>query len=182
MSGVSKTKKLTREDELLQQFSNNVTARNSATFYGNAAIVALLPIWLFYRIQQLDLVSNAILFTAVSAVATYLLAMAYARVQYVTKHKLAQKREQAINREVALEFGDRKVSRDERDERVLCRKNEVAQFEATHFSIFYNNALFLSLVVFFGFYLFRSLAPGLNYIVSVGGSAGLVAFLSTGNK
>ncbi|XP_018497080.1 translocon-associated protein subunit gamma isoform X2 [Galendromus occidentalis] len=106
MSGVSKAKKLTREDELLQQFSNNVTARNSATFYGNAAIVAILPIWLFYRIQQLDLVSNAILFTAVSAVSTYLLAMAYARVQFVTKHKLAQKREQAINREVALEFGD----------------------------------------------------------------------------
>lgn len=44
MSGVSKTKKSTREDELLLQFSNNVTARNSATFYGNAAIVAALPI------------------------------------------------------------------------------------------------------------------------------------------
>lgn len=178
----AKSKKLTREDELLQQFSNNVTTKNSALFYGNAAIVSALPIWLFWRIQQLDLFPNAILYAAVTALATYLMAFAYGKVQFVLKHKLAQKREQAINREVAQEIGDRKVSRDERDERVLCKKNEVAQYEATNFSIFYNNALFLSLVVFFGFYLLRSFTPGFNYIISVGGSSAIVAFLSTGKQ
>lgn len=40
----TKSKKLTREDELLQQFSNNVTSKNSALFYGNAIIVSALPI------------------------------------------------------------------------------------------------------------------------------------------
>ncbi|XP_022658651.1 translocon-associated protein subunit gamma-like [Varroa jacobsoni] len=178
----TKSKKLTREDELLQQFSNNVTSKNSALFYGNAIIVSALPIWLFWRIQQLEILPNMILYCAVTALATYLMALAYGKVQLVLKHKLAQKREQAINREVAQEIGDRKVSRDERDERVLCKKNEVAQYEATNFSIFYNNALFLSLVVFFGFYLFRTYPPGFNYIISVAGSAGIVAFLSTGNK
>jgi len=181
-SSAAKAKKLTREDELLPQFSNNVTTKNSALFYGNAAIVSALPVWLFWRIQQLDLLPNVILYAAVTALATYLMALAYGKVQFVLKHKLAQKREQAINREVAQEIGDRKVSRDERDERVLCKKNEVAQYEATNYSIFYNNALFLSLVVFFGFYLFRSFAPGVNYVISVAGSAAIVAFLSTGNK
>lgn len=175
-------KNLSKEEELLLQFSKNVTTKNSALFYGNAAIVSALPIWLFWRIQQLDPLSNALLFAVMTIVATYLMALAYGKVQFVLKHKFAQKREQAINREVNQEIGDKKVSRDEREDRVLWKKNEVASYEATNFSIFYNNALFLAMVVFFSFYIFRSFTPSLNYILSVGGSAGIVAFLSTGSK
>lgn len=64
---------------------------------------------LFWRIQQLEILPNMILYCAVTALATYLMALAYGKVQLVLKHKLAQKREQAINREVAQEIGDRKV-------------------------------------------------------------------------
>ena len=40
--------------------------------------------------------------------------------------------------------------------RILWKKNEVADYEATTFSIFYNNALFLVLVVGISFYVLRS--------------------------
>ena len=43
--------------------------------------------------------------------------------------------------------------------RILWKKNEVADYEATTFSIFYNNALFLALVIFSSFYLLKSFSP-----------------------
>lgn len=41
------------------------------------------------------------------------------------------------------------------DFRALFQKNDVADYEATVFSIFYNNALFLVIVVLLSFYLLR---------------------------
>lgn len=43
--------------------------------------------------------------------------------------------------------------------RILWKKNEVADYEATTFSIFYNNALFLALIIFASFYILRSFSP-----------------------
>lgn len=42
---------------------------------------------------------------------------------------------------------------------ILWKKNEVADYEATTFSIFYNNALFLTIVILSSFYLLRSFSP-----------------------
>uniref|UniRef100_A0A2K5N717 Uncharacterized protein n=1 Tax=Cercocebus atys TaxID=9531 RepID=A0A2K5N717_CERAT len=55
------------------------------------------------------------------------------------------------------------------------RKNEVADSEATTFSIFYNNTLFLVLVIV-------NFNPTMNYILSLSASSGLNALLSTGSK
>lgn len=43
--------------------------------------------------------------------------------------------------------------------RILWKKNEVADYEATTFSIFYNNALFLTIVILSSFYILRSFTP-----------------------
>jgi translocon-associated protein subunit gamma len=43
--------------------------------------------------------------------------------------------------------------------RILWKKNEVADYEATTFSIFYNNALFLALVIFSSFYILKTFSP-----------------------
>jgi len=175
-------KKISKEEELLLQFSKNVSKKNSALFYGNAAIVSALPIWLFWRVQQLDPMSNLPVYVVVTVLATWLMAFAYQKVHFVLKHKFAQKRESAVTKEVNHEMGDKKISKDERDERVLWKKNEVAQYEASNFSIFYNNAIFLAMVIFFGFYFFKNFSPSINYVISVAGSAAVVAFLSTGSK
>lgn len=43
--------------------------------------------------------------------------------------------------------------------RILWKKNEVADYEATTFSIFYNNTLFLLLVIVASFFLLKNFNP-----------------------
>lgn len=90
------------------------------------------------------------------------------------------KREEAVTREISKQLSDdKKTSRKEKDERTLWKKNEVADYEATTFAIFYNNSLFLASVLIFSFFFFRSASPLANYIFTVSGSSALLALLST---
>ncbi|XP_072174459.1 translocon-associated protein subunit gamma-like [Diadema setosum] len=181
-------KKLTKEEELLlQDFSRNVSTKSSALFYGNAFIVSAIPTWLFWRIHQVDLFQSQsiVMFVIMTIISSWLVAFAYKNVKFVLKHKIAPKREDAVSKEVMKKLSDadsKKMSRKEKDERILWKKNEVADYEATTFSIFYNNALYLMLVLSVSFFLLKSQDPNINYILSVAIAAGLLALLSTGNK
>merc|ERR1711944_366045 len=138
-----KTRSSDKEDEfLLQDFSRRVSAKSSALFYGNAFIVSSIPIWLYWRIHAIDPTATAIILAIVTIVSTWLVAFAYRNTKHVLKHKVAVKREAAVTKDMnkELDSGDKKISRKEKDERILWKKNEVAEYEATTFSIFYNNA------------------------------------------
>lgn len=174
----------TKEEELLlQDFSRNVSTKSSALFYGNAFIVSAIPIWLFWRIHMINIISSILTFIIVTATSTYLIAFAYKNTKFILKHKIAVKREEAVAREMAKKLSeDKKMSKKEKDERILWKKNEVADFEATTFSIFYNNALFLAIVIFLSFYILKSFTPTFNYILSLWISAAFLALLSTGTK
>ncbi|KAH8042109.1 hypothetical protein HPB51_021193 [Rhipicephalus microplus] len=154
-------RKLTKEEELLlQDFSRNVSTKSSALFYGNAFIVSSIPIWLFWRIHQMDLYQSSIIFAVMTIACTWLIAFAYKNVKFVLKHKVAPKREDAVNREIMKKLSDdKKMSKKEKDERILWKKNEVADYEATTFSIFYNNALFLALIIVTSFYILKAFSP-----------------------
>lgn len=180
----AQNKGFTKEEELLlQDFSRNVSTKSSALFYGNALIVSTVPIWLFWRIHMIDLYSSILLFAIVTSLSTYLLAMAYRNTKFTLKHKIAVKREEAVTRDLSKKLADdKKMSKKEKDERILWKKNEVADFEATTFSIFYNNALFLAIVILASFYILCSLTPAVNYTLSIGATAGLLALLSTGSQ
>lgn len=182
MSG--KSKAFTKEEELLlQDFSRNVSTKSSALFYGNAFIVSAIPIWLFWRIHLIDLYANLISFVLVTLASTYALAIAYKNTKFVLKHKIAVKREEGVSVEMIRKLAvDRKMSKKEKDERILWKKNEVADYEATTFSIFYNNALFLALVIFLSFYILKTLTPVFNYVFSIGSTSILLALLSTGTQ
>lgn len=146
-------------------------------------LIILFDAGLFWRVHQMDLQASAILFVLVTLATTWLVAFAYKNVKFVLKHKIAQKREDAVTREVLRGItDDKKMTKKEKDERVLWKKNEVADYEATTYSIFYNNALYLALVIVSGFFVLAGLAPSVNYIISVTGSAGLIALFSTGSK
>jgi translocon-associated protein subunit gamma len=43
--------------------------------------------------------------------------------------------------------------------RILWKKNEVADYEATTFSIFYNNAVFVAVLIIASTYVLRSFTP-----------------------
>lgn len=52
------------------------------------------------------------------------------------------KRGDAITREMNRLFADdKKMSKKEKDERILWKKNEVSDYEATLYTIFYNNVV-----------------------------------------
>lgn len=92
------------------------------------------------------------------------------------------KREDAVTREMSKKLAeDKKMSKKEKDERILWKKNEVADYEATTFSIFYNNALFLAVVILASFYILKTFSPSINYVLSVGATSALLALLSTGS-
>ncbi|XP_059170625.1 translocon-associated protein subunit gamma-like [Physella acuta] len=179
-----KQNKLSREEELLlQDFSRNVSTKSSALFYGNALIVSAIPMWLFWRIHQMDLYQSAIIFVIGSLISTYLVAYAYRNVKFILKHKIALKREDAVAKEMMKKLADdKRMTKKEKDERVLWKKNEVADYEATTFSIFYNNALYLVLLIVASFFLLKNFNPVVNYSLSVGSAAGLLALFSTSSK
>merc|ERR1712109_264960 len=109
--------------------------------------------------------------------------MAYKNVKFVLKHKIALKREDAVSKEMMKKLADdKRMTKKEKDERVLWKKNEVADYEATSFSIFYNNALYLVLLIVSSFYILRSFSPTANYVMSVGAASGLLALFSTSSK
>nr|ACO15488.1 Translocon-associated protein subunit gamma [Caligus clemensi] len=176
-----------KEDELLlQDFSKNVSGKCSALLYVNAFIVSGIPIWLYWRIHSLELVgssSNLIMLAVMTVLCTWLVSFAYRNVKHILKHKIAVKREAAVNKEMNKKFADdKKISRKEKDERILWKNNEVAEFESSTFSIFYNNALFLAILIFCSFYLLKGLSPQFNYIFSMGVASGIIALLSTGSQ
>eukprot|EP00745_Piridium_sociabile_P029071 TRINITY_DN47169_c0_g2_i1.p2 TRINITY_DN47169_c0_g2~~TRINITY_DN47169_c0_g2_i1.p2 ORF type:complete len:194 (+),score=55.56 TRINITY_DN47169_c0_g2_i1:33-584(+) len=183
MAGGNKNK-LSREEELLlQDFSRNVSTKSSALFYGNALIVSAIPIWLFWRIHQMDLYQSALIFVVGTLISTYLVAKAYKNVKFILKHKVAVKREDAVAQDMMKQLADdKKMTKKEKDERILWKKNEVADYEATTFSIFYNNSLFLVLLLVMSFFILKSFNPALNYAASVGSSACLLALFSTSQK
>ncbi|XP_007464861.1 PREDICTED: translocon-associated protein subunit gamma-like [Lipotes vexillifer] len=180
------SKQQSEEDLLLQDFSHNLLAKSLVHFFGNAFIVSAIPIWLYWRIWHMDLIQSAVLYSVMTLVSTYLVAFVYKNVKFVLKHKVAQKREDAVSKEVARklsEAGNRKMSREEKDERILWKKNEVADYEAVTFSILYNNnTLFLVLVIVVSFFILKNFSPTVNYILSISASSGLIALLSSGSK
>lgn len=139
-----------------------------------------MPTGLYWRIHQIDLLSALVFFVLITGLCTYLMAMAYRNTKFALKHKVAVRREDAVSREISKQLADdKKISRKEKDERTLWKKNEVADYEATTFAIFYNNALFLAIVIFASFFVLRTTTPLVNYIFAVSGAGGLLALLST---
>jgi len=174
----------TREEQLLlQDFSQNVSTKSSALFYGNAFIISAIPVWLYWRIHQLDPQQSWPFFLVMTIVCTWLVAFAYRKSKHILKHQVAIKREDAVTKEMMRKLADdKKMAKKEKDERILWKKNEIADYEATTFSILYNNALFLLLFIGASFFLFKSFTPHINYLFSVGGAGGILALLSTSTK
>jgi len=57
-------------------------------------------------------------------------------------------------------------------------QNEVAENESLHYSIFYNNAIYLAVYLLFSIVFFKNSTPLVNYLVSILMSAGFVAGIS----
>lgn len=74
---------------------------------------------LFWRIHQMELLPSLIFFVIITGISTYLMALAYKNTKFTLKHKVANKREDAVTREVSALLADKKMSRKEKDERYV---------------------------------------------------------------
>jgi translocon-associated protein subunit gamma len=54
---------------------------------------------------------------------------------------------------------EKKGGKKDQEDRILWKKNEVAEFEATTYSIFYNNSLFLIILLVTSFFVFKNFQP-----------------------
>uniref|UniRef100_A0A915AS41 Translocon-associated protein subunit gamma n=1 Tax=Parascaris univalens TaxID=6257 RepID=A0A915AS41_PARUN len=128
MSKVSQ--KLSKEDELLlQDFSAAVSAKGSAMFYGISMVMSAAPLYLFYGIHQMEVADSWIVWLVSALVASYLISIAYKNVKHVLKHKVVVKRGDSVAREMNRKLADdKKMSKKEKDERILWKKNELAKF------------------------------------------------------
>jgi translocon-associated protein subunit gamma len=76
-------------------------------------------------------------------------------------YRIAANRKKAIGKEMESEGKGQKLSREERDDRVERRTSSVSETEATAFSIFYNNSMYLLIVLGISFYVLRSVNPSM---------------------
>merc|ERR1719481_687010 len=113
----------------------------------------------------MDLMSASPAILIVTGISTYLISFAYKNSKFVLKHKIAQKIEQSVTKDVMKQMGEKKTGKSEKDERVLWKKNEVSESAATTFALFYTNALFLMFVILGGFMIFKSFNPFYNYVL-----------------
>ena len=78
------------------------------------------------HIMRADIASYAVIFAIGTLVSTWLLAFAYKNTKHLLKHKVAVKRESAVTKEMNKKLADdKKISKKEKDERILWKKNEV---------------------------------------------------------
>lgn len=174
------SQQFTREELfLLQDFSRNISKRTHIVFYIHAILISFAPLWLYWRIQKMNINSYLLLTVLVTIISIVLITMAYKNTKFTVKHYIAVKRANAVEREVSMELKkEKRMSRKEKDERILWRKNQVADYESTMFSIFYNNSLFLAMVFILNFYVLNGFSVIENYVLTMGLASGAVVLLS----
>ncbi|KAI6202625.1 Signal sequence receptor subunit gamma [Aphelenchoides fujianensis] len=180
---VQKTK-ITKEDELLlQDFSASISKTASVTFYLVSLLAAAAPIYLFYGVHQMEVNDSWFIWIAAVVGVTYILAQSYKNVKHVIKHQIVVKRGDAIARDATRQLAeDKNMGKKEKDEWILWKKNEVGDYEATVFTIFYNNVFFYVVFLALSFFLLASVNPIFNCLLSMYGAAGLVYAFSTSKK
>jgi len=181
-----KSSNFSKEEELLlQDFGRDLSKKSAVIFYIHAIFVSAIPIWLFSRIHQMDITENAILFAVGTLVSAYLVSIAYKNNKFQMKHKIAQKRGEGIAAEMFSKLSEaesKKISRKEKEERVLWRKNEVAEAESMQLAVFFTNSMYLILLIIISFFFFKSYSALPNYAVSMFAASGITALLSTSSN
>ena len=127
-------------------------------------------------------VTTLLLLAIVWGTSSWLVSTAYKDSKFVLKHKIAQKKGDIISKEISRQVAsDKNMSKREKDDKILMEKNEVSDYEAMTFSIFYTNVIYLMSVVLLSSFILGPLTanPNTNYALSVLGSAGLASLLSS---
>lgn len=181
MSSKKVSNVLTKEETLLfEDFNKNMFLSSALLFGLNAVMVSVVPIWLFWKIHMMNILNVIPVLFTVSCSAVCLMMIAYKNNMYTLKHYIILKRHRAVRCQLYQEVSsqNKNMKKRKRECDFLMMWNNIAEFEAATFSIFYNNTLFYVLVIFISCYLLYSLPPTFNYALTLVSSSALLAFWS----
>merc|ERR1739847_198025 len=117
------------EEALIKMFSRDVGSKGNASFLVNALLAAATPLFLYIRVQQVDLSSAWHVMAVLTCVTAYVLQSTYGKAKFGLKQKMATSIHEGIVKEVnnsLSEADKKKMSAQQKDDRIIRRKNEIA--------------------------------------------------------
>jgi len=166
------------EDELIKMFSSDVSKASSANFMFSACVAAATPLFAFIKIQQLDIQNAWHVMGVFTLLAAYILQFTYGKTQFKIKSQIASDIHDGVAKEIANSLGDKKVSSTEKDDKILKRKNQIAESASMSKTIFQTNMVFIGLTLVASFVFFKSWEPLANFVISMVFSCGILGALA----
>ena len=187
MPAAKKTQRISKKEEeaLIKMFSRDVSNKGQASFFVNALLAAATPLFMYIRIQQVDIASAWHVMAVFTAVTAYVLQFTYAKAKFGLKQKMATGIHEGISREVTNSMSAeerKKVTAQQKDDRILRRKNEIADKGATQQAVFQTNLIYFVLVLIASFGFFGTWEPLPNFIASGIMSTGIIGALAALEK
>merc|ERR1712048_1452347 len=182
-----KTQRISKKEEeaLIKMFSRDVSNKGQASFAINALLAAATPLFMYIRIQQVDISSAWHVMAVFTAVTACVLQFTYAKAKFGLKQKMAGSIHEGISREVTNSMSAeerKKVTAQQKDDRILRRKNEIADKGATQQAVFQTNLIYFVLVLIASFGFFGTWEPLPNFIASGIMSTGIIGALAALEK
>jgi len=182
---VSRKQREKEENDLIQMFSRDVGSKGNAGFFVNALLAAATPLFLYIRVQQVQINSAWHVMAVFTCVSAYVLQFAYSKAKFGLKAKMATAIHDGISKEVNAAMSEaekKKMTAQVKDDRILRRKNDISDKGAAQQAVFQTNVVYFILVLFGSFGLFGAWEPLPNFIASTIFSTGIVGFLASIEK
>lgn len=165
------------EDELISMFSSDVGSSSSAPLILNGLLAAAAPLFVFIRIQQVDVASNWFILLPFTLAAAYVLQYTYKKGKSNLKAKIAVEIHNGVSKEVndSLSANERKVlTSQQKNDRILRRQSDIADQIAQHQATFQTNLAYYALVIISSFFMFGTWEPVPNFLGSMIFANGLI--------
>ncbi|CAH1373464.1 unnamed protein product [Tenebrio molitor] len=173
----SRSRGFTNGEDLVKDLRMEISKISLALCYVSGGVMSVIPAWLFHKMHWIEPYFFMILLL-VSPLSAYLLTTAYTNGRQKIKDKIVTKHEHLLKNFKSKLFREKWPIKKDKVERIFLHGKQIDDFEATLVSIFYNNSLFLGIIIFSNFMLLRSFAPLPSLCLSTVGTAGFLAVLS----
>eukprot|EP00005_Dracoamoeba_jomungandri_P009611 CAMPEP_0174266926 /NCGR_PEP_ID=MMETSP0439-20130205/31908_1 /TAXON_ID=0 /ORGANISM="Stereomyxa ramosa, Strain Chinc5" /LENGTH=185 /DNA_ID=CAMNT_0015354175 /DNA_START=41 /DNA_END=598 /DNA_ORIENTATION=- len=152
----------------------SLKSNHAFLYFPVGLVMTSIPIYLHHSIFGLELEGNYPLFAATAILSAMILVLAYHNVAFKLKTRLDNNREDIITL-ASIDHGKDK-KRIQRDKKRA--QKAITETESMRFSVLYNNALYLFVVVLLSFFVFKNFDAAYNYVLSVALSAGALSFFA----
>ena len=137
--------KLKEEDELISMFSSDVKSTTSFQPAIKGLIAASTPLFVFIRVQQVDVSSAWHLMIAFTLAAAYVLQFTYQKGKFNLKTKIANEIHDGVSKEVndSMTASEKKgLNANQKNDKILRRQNDIAEQSAMEQAVFLTNCAY----------------------------------------